>query len=42
MAGKTALPPIVGLIIVVIGVFDVVMFPRMLIRRWKKQDGAGQ
>ncbi|NBC36777.1 hypothetical protein GTZ99_09435 [Novosphingobium sp. FSY-8] len=38
MAGKVALPPIVGLLILLMGVFDVVLFPLMLTRRWKKMD----
>ena len=36
MAGKVALPPILGLLLVLIGLFDTVAFPVLLIRRWKR------
>lgn len=38
MAGKAALPPVVGLIVLLIGVFDVLALPRIMIRRWKKAE----
>jgi len=38
LAGKTALLPLIGLIIVLIGVFDVVALPIIMVRRWKKLD----
>ena len=38
MAGKVALPPILGLLLVLIGLFDTVVFPVLLIRRWKRTD----
>ncbi|WP_206241576.1 hypothetical protein [Novosphingobium terrae] len=35
-ADKVALPHWLGLLLIVIGLFDVLVFPRMLVRRWKK------
>jgi hypothetical protein len=40
IAGKTALPPILGIIILIIGAFDTLALPPIMIRRWKKADGA--
>ncbi|MDE1915732.1 MAG: hypothetical protein KGJ57_02475 [Sphingomonadales bacterium] len=37
-ADKVALPHWLGLLLILIGVFDVLVFPVMLIRRWKKED----
>ncbi len=40
MADKVALPMphLLGLIIFLAGIFYTMLFPRILIRRWKKQD----
>ena len=38
IAGKIALPPILGLVMVAAGVFYVLVFPILLIRRWKKAE----
>jgi drug/metabolite transporter (DMT)-like permease len=35
---KIALPHWLGVLLVLIGTFDVLVFPTMLIRRWKKED----
>jgi drug/metabolite transporter (DMT)-like permease len=37
-ADKVALPHWLGLLLILIGAFDVLVFPLMLIRRWKKED----
>lgn len=37
-ADKVALPHWLGALLILIGVFDVVVFPVLLIRRWKKED----
>ena len=39
MAGKIALPPLLGLLMVLAGVYYVLAFPAILIKRWKKADG---
>lgn len=40
MAGKVALPRVAGLIVLLIGIYDVVLFPLLLVRRWKRADAA--
>lgn len=40
MAGKVDLPRLVGLLILLGGVYYALVFPTQLVRRWKKQDGA--
>jgi len=39
MAGKVDLPRLVGLIVLLLGVFYGMIFPARLVRRWKRQDG---
>jgi multidrug transporter EmrE-like cation transporter len=36
-ADKVALPHWLGLLLILIGIFDVLVFPTMLVRRWKKE-----
>lgn len=37
-SGKIALPGVVGIIFVVVGVFDAFVMPTILARRWKTRD----
>lgn len=39
MAGKIDLPRLVGLLILLGGVYYALIFPGRLVKRWKKQDG---
>lgn len=40
MGGKVDLPRLVGLLILLGGVYYALIFPSRLVKRWKKQDGA--
>jgi hypothetical protein len=31
---------VAGLIVLLIGIYDVVLFPLLLVRRWKRADAA--
>ncbi|MBC2663905.1 hypothetical protein H7F51_00075 [Novosphingobium flavum] len=37
-AGKIALPGIVGVVLVVVGLFDAFVMPVILARKWKSKD----
>lgn len=36
--GRIALPPLVGIIFVLMGLFDALFMPTILARRWKSRD----
>ena len=38
MAGKIALPPLLGLLMVLAGAYYVLIFPAILVKRWKKAE----
>lgn len=40
MAGKVDLPRLVGLLVLLGGIYYALIFPSLLVKRWKKQDGA--
>lgn len=40
MAGKVDLPRLVGLLVLLGGIYYTLIFPSRLVKRWKKQDGA--
>ncbi|RVU05374.1 hypothetical protein EOE18_08690 [Novosphingobium umbonatum] len=40
MAGKVDLPRLVGLLVLLGGLYYALLFPAQLVRRWKKQDAA--
>ncbi|WCT76482.1 hypothetical protein [Novosphingobium humi] len=40
MAGKVDLPRLVGLLVLLGGIYYALIFPSRLVKRWKKQDGA--
>ena len=40
MAGKVDLPRLVGLLVLLCGIYYALIFPSLLVKRWKKQDGV--
>lgn len=40
MAGKVDLPRLVGLLVLLGGIYYALIFPSLLVKRWKKQDGV--